>query len=98
MCFSSWDIIFFVTPGFQESKAVSVGQISNKFELRNPCRGNLWKMSQQICVNLGKTAILGKFGLFLDPLGARPSKKKFFWLEVLNYDPHFESLLFWRMF
>ena len=28
MCFSSWDIIFFVTSGFRESKAVSVGQIS----------------------------------------------------------------------
>ena len=36
MCFSSWDITFFVMPGFQESKTVSVGQISNKFELKNP--------------------------------------------------------------
>ena len=38
MCFSSWDIIFFVMsgfPGFLESKAVSVGQISKKFELKN---------------------------------------------------------------
>ena len=35
MCFSSWDTIFFVTPGFQESKTVSVGQISRKFELKN---------------------------------------------------------------
>ena len=45
MCFSFWDIIFFVTPGFQESKAVSVGQISKKFELKNLCVG-CWFLHQ----------------------------------------------------
>ena len=35
MFFSSWDIIFFVTSGFRESKAVLVGQISKKFELKH---------------------------------------------------------------
>ena len=33
----------------------------------------------------------GQIGLFLDLLGARPSKKIFFWLEVLNYDPFWKS-------
>ena len=41
-------------------------------------RGNLWKMSQQIGVNLDKNAILTYFGLFLDPLGAHPAKKNCF--------------------
>ena len=35
--FSSWDIIFFVTSGFRESKALSVGHISKRFELKNLC-------------------------------------------------------------
>ena len=43
-------------------------------------RGNLWKMSQQIGVNLDKTAILGYFGLFLDPWKPRPAQKKIFFL------------------
>ena len=34
MSFSSWDIIFFVTPVFRESEAVSVSQISETFELK----------------------------------------------------------------
>ena len=50
-------------------------------------RGNIWKMSQQIGVNLDKNAILTYFGLFLDPLGAPPYKNFFFWLEILKYDP-----------
>ena len=37
ICFSSWDIIFFVTSGFRESKALSVGHISKRFELKNSC-------------------------------------------------------------
>ena len=37
MSFSSWDINFFVTPVFRESEAVSVGQISEKFERKNLC-------------------------------------------------------------
>ena len=40
-------------------------------------RGNLWKMVQQIGVNLEKIVILGPFGLFLDPLGASPCKTIF---------------------
>ena len=41
-------------------------------------RGNLGKLSEQIGVNLHKNAILGQFGLFLDPLGAPPCRKIFF--------------------
>ena len=41
-------------------------------------KGNLWKMSHQIGVNLDKNAILTYFGLFLDPLGALPPYKKIF--------------------
>ena len=35
-------------------------------------KSNLWEMFQQIGVNLEKQAILGQFGLLLDPLGAQP--------------------------
>ena len=34
MSFSSWDIIFFVRSGFKGSKAVSVGQISDIFKMK----------------------------------------------------------------
>ena len=37
MCFSSWDIIFFVTSGFLESKAVSVSQVSKKIKMKHLC-------------------------------------------------------------
>ena len=35
MCFSSLDINFYVTSGFRESKALSVGHISDTFEPKN---------------------------------------------------------------
>ena len=56
MCFSSWDIIFFVTPGFQESKVVSVGQISKKFELKNPYNNK--EGDNKVCVNSFKNIFL----------------------------------------
>ena len=37
MCFSSLDINFFVTAGFRETEAESLGQISETFELKNAC-------------------------------------------------------------
>ena len=37
MCFSSRNINFFVMSVFRESEAVSAGQISQMFKLKQPC-------------------------------------------------------------
>ena len=58
-------------------------------------RGNLWKMSQQIGVNLDKNAILTYFGLFSSgPLWEPALQKKLFLLEILKYDPLRKYVLF----